>query len=191
VGHVFVRLTGHGLVLVPYWPYTIERPAAGSDAVVVTNWRPDGPATALVDPSDAHSVPGIVDVEPGPDHPYWVIETTGFKAVWPDGFSVESTVDPYCLVGEHDASIFVQGPAHIADPDVLVAEGQTVVARRTMGQRGVQVLELAYEHEGEPWWQGVYLYPRSNGRVLVFKAQARQPDIATARHGVEWMLGLV
>jgi len=103
MGHVFARLVGHGLVLVPHWPYTFERPDAGSDAVVVTNWRPDGPAKALVDPSSAHTVPGVVDVEPGPDHPYWVIETTGFKVVWPLGFSVESTVEPYCLVGEHAA----------------------------------------------------------------------------------------
>lgn len=189
MGHVFARLAGHGLVLVPHWPYTFERPDAGSDAVVVTHWRPDGPAKALVDPSDAHTVPGIVDVEPGPDHPYWVIETTGFKAVWPAGFSVESTVDPYCLVGEDDASISVQGPAHIADPDAMIATGQTVVARRTMGP-GVQVLELAYEHEGDPWWQGVYLYPRKDGRVLVFTAQSRDPGIAAARYGVEWMLGL-
>nr|BFE60449.1 hypothetical protein GCM10020063_049750 [Dactylosporangium thailandense] len=119
-----------------------------------------------------------------------MIETTGFNAVWPDGFSVESTMDPYCLAGEHDASISVQGPAHIADPDVMIAEGQAVVARRTMG-RGVRVLELAYEHEGEPWWQGVYLYPRKDGRVLVFTAQSREPGVAAARHGVEWMLGLV
>jgi hypothetical protein len=189
MGHVLARLAGYGLVLVPHWPYTFERPDAGSDAVVATNWRPDGAARALVDPSDAHTVPGIVDVEPGPDHAYWVIETTGFKAVWPDGFSIESTVDPFCLVGGHDASIAVQGPAYIADPDVMIAARQTVAARRTMGP-GVHILDLAYEHEGEPWWQSVYLYPRKDGRVLVFTAQSREPGIAAARHGVEWMLGL-
>lgn len=189
MGHVFARLAGHGLVLVPHWPYTFERPDVESDAVVVTHWGPDGPAKVLVDPADAHTVSGIVDVEPGPDHPYWVIETTGFKTVWPLGFSVESTTDPYCLVGDHDTSISVQGPAQIADPDTMIAAGQTVVARRTM-DLGVQVLELAYEHAGEAWWQGVYLYPRKDGRVLVFTAQSREPGIAAARHGVEWMLGL-
>jgi hypothetical protein len=189
MGHVFARLTGHGLVLVPYWPYTFERPHAESDAVAVTNWRPDGPVKTLVDPSDAHTVPGIVDVEPGPNHPFWVIETTGFKAAWPSGFSVESTVDPFCLVGEHDASIFVQGPVHIDAPDAMVAAGQTVLARRTSGP-GVQVLELGYEHEGQPWWQGVYLYPRQDGRVLVFTAQSREAGVAAVRHGVEWMRGL-
>ncbi|GAA4473428.1 hypothetical protein [Phytohabitans houttuyneae] len=84
-GHVLARLAGYGLALVPYWPYTFERPDAASDVVVVTNWRPDGPARAFVEPSDAHTMPGTVDVEPGPGHPYWVIETTGFKAVWPLG----------------------------------------------------------------------------------------------------------
>ncbi|RAK42201.1 hypothetical protein B0I29_10222 [Actinoplanes lutulentus] len=173
----------------PYWPYTFELPDAESEVVLVTNWRADGPATALVDPSDAQSVPGVVDVEPGPDHPFWVIETSGFDAVWPRGFSVESSVAPYCLVGEHDSSISVQGPAHVADPDELIAPGQTVVDRRTMGE-GVRVLELAYEHDGEPWWQGLYLLPRKGGRVLVFTAQSREPGVTAARHGVEWMMGL-
>ncbi|GIE91935.1 hypothetical protein [Actinoplanes regularis] len=189
MGHVFARLSGHGLVLVPHWPYTFERADAASDAVMVTNWRADGPAKALVDPADAHGVPGVVDVEAGPDHPFWVIETSGFNAAWPPGFNVESTVDPYCLVGEHEASIFVQGPAHVPDPDAMIAPGQTVVARREMDS-GVRVVEAAYEHEGEAWWQGIYLYPREDGRVLVFTAQSREPGVAAARHGLEWMLGL-
>ncbi|MFC7531710.1 hypothetical protein [Actinoplanes sp. GCM10030250] len=190
MGHVFARLAGHGLVLTPQWPYTFERPDAASDAVLVTHWRDDGPAQAVVDPADAHGVPGIVDVTPGPDYAFWVIETSAFDTVWPPGWAVESSLAPYCLTGEHDASISVQGPAEITDPDSMIAPGQTVVARRRMGD-DVQVLELAYEHDGEPWWQGVYLYPRKNGRVLVFTAQSREPGTTAARHGVEWMLGLV
>ena len=183
------RLAGYGVVLVPYWPYTFARSGAAPDAVQVTNWREDGPATALVDPADAHSTPGVVDVGPGPDHPFWVIETSAFDVAWPSGFSVESTAAPYCLVGEHESSISVQGPVQVADPDMLIASGQTVTARRTM--RGdVQVVEVAYEHEGEQWWQGMYLLPRKGGRVLVFTAQSRELGIASARHGLEWMLAL-
>ncbi|GAA1393216.1 hypothetical protein [Catellatospora coxensis] len=189
MGHVLARVAGYGMVLTPYWPYKFERSDAAPDAVVVTNRGAAGPAKALLDPADAHSVPGVVDVEPGPDHPFWVIETSAFIAAWPAGFSVESTSEPYCLAGEHDASISVQGPVRIADPDVMITPGQTVVARRTMGP-DVQVIELAYEHDGEPWWQGVYLYPRKDGRVLVVTAQSREPGIATARRGVEWMLAL-
>jgi hypothetical protein len=189
MGHVFARLTGHGLALVPHWPYTFERLDAGSDAVEVTHWRDDGPARAIVDPADAHAVPGIVDVVPGPDHPFWVIETSNFDVAWPSGFSIESTADPYCLAGEGETSITVQGPVHVADPDKLVGAGQTVIDRREMGQ-GVRVLELAYEHEGESWWQGIYLYPRKNDRVLIFTAQSREPGIAATRHGLEWMLSL-
>jgi hypothetical protein len=190
MGHVFARLTGHGLVLVPQWPYSFERPDPTSDAVMVTNWRTEDPATALIDPAaDPRSVPGVVDVEPGPDHPFWVIETSGFDAVWPAGFSIESSVPPYCLVGDHESSISVQGPVVVADPETLVARNQRVIARRTMGD-GVRVLEVTYEHEGEQWWQGLYLYPRQGGRVLVLAAQCLEPGIATTRHGVEWMLGL-
>jgi hypothetical protein len=189
MGHVLARLVGYGVTLTPYWPYTFERSGVAADAVVVTNWGATGPAEALVDPADAHSVPGIVDVEPGPDHRFWAIETSSFIAAWPSGFSVESTLDPFCLVGEHDASISVQGPVRLADPDSMIAPGQTVVARRTMGP-GVQVIELAYEHEGQRWWQGVYLYPRTDGRVLVVTAQSREPGIPAARRGVEWMLAM-
>jgi hypothetical protein len=189
MGHVMARLAGYGVVLVPYWPYTFARSDAAPDAVLVTNWREDGPATALVDPADPHSAPGIVDVGPGPDHPFWAIETSNFDVAWPYHFDIESTMPPYCLVGEHDASISVQGPVHITDPDVLIAAGQTVVARRTM--RGdVRVIEVAYEHDGEQWWQGLYLLPRKGGRVLVFTAQSREPGIVAARQGLEWMLAL-
>ncbi|MEU8656128.1 hypothetical protein [Actinoplanes philippinensis] len=189
MGHVMARLAGFGVVLVPYWPYTFARSDAAPDAVLVTNWRDDGPATALVDPADPRPAPGIVDVSPGPDHPFWVIETSPFDAAWPSGFDIEGTMPPYCLVGENDASISVQGSAHPVDPETLVAAGQTVVERRTM--RGdVQVIELAYEHEGEQWWQGHYLLPRNGGRVLVFTAQSREQDIVTTRDGLEWMLAL-
>jgi hypothetical protein len=169
--------------------YTFERSDTLSDAAVVTNWRADGPAAALVDPADPCSAPGIVEVEPGPDHPFWAIETSASTAAWPSGFRVESTVAPYCLVGEHNASISMQGPAHITDPDVMIALGQTVVARRTMGP-GMQVVEATYEHDSKPWWQGIYLYPRNDGRVLVFTAQSREPSIAATRRAVERMLGL-
>jgi hypothetical protein len=44
-------------------------------------------------------------VSPSPDHPFWVIETSYFDAAWPSHFDIESTMPPYCLVGENDASI--------------------------------------------------------------------------------------
>ncbi|BEL10450.1 hypothetical protein Q0Z83_086410 [Actinoplanes sichuanensis] len=83
----------------------------------------------------------------------------------------------------------MQGSAHAVDPETLIAAGQTVVERRTM-RNDVQVIELAYEHEGEQWWQGHYLLPRQGGRMLVFTAQSREPGIDTARQGLEWMLAL-
>jgi hypothetical protein len=183
------RLAGYGVVLVPYWPYTFARSDAAPGAVLVTNWREEGPATALVDPAEPQSVPGIVDVSPGPDQPFWAIETSYFDVAWPFRFDIESTMPPYCLVGENEASISTQGSASALDPETLIAAGQTVVDRRTM--RGdVQVIEVTYEHEGEQWWQGHYLLPRKGGRVLIFTGQSREPDIATTRQGLEWMLAL-
>jgi hypothetical protein len=197
MGHVLARLAGHGVALLGYWPYTFARHPGAPEAVEVTHWRPGGPATAVVDPARPQGADGIVDVGPGPDHPYWVIETTAFKAVWPDGFDVDSGSDPadrtpFYLNGPDDATIYVSGPATIEDPRAaLVATYQTVEADRTLAG-GVRVLDLTYEHEGETWWQGRYVRPHgSGGRVLVFTAQARAAGRAPARHGLEWMLGLV
>jgi hypothetical protein len=193
MGHVLARLAGHGVVLLGYWPYTYARHPSAPDAVEVTNWRPGGPATAVVDPARPQGADGIVDVEPGPDHPYWVIETTAFKAVWPEGFTIDSGDGaPFYLNGPDGGTIYVSGPAAVEDPrTALVAPYQAVEADRTLAG-GVRVLDLTYEHEGETWWQGRYLRPHgTQGRVLVFTAQSRAAGRGPTRHGLEWMLGLV
>ncbi|WP_426512624.1 hypothetical protein ACPPVO_19500 [Dactylosporangium sp. McL0621] len=73
MGQVLARPAGHGVVLLGYWPYTYARHPSAPDAVEVASRRPGGPATAVVDPARPHGADGIVDVEPGPDHPSWVI----------------------------------------------------------------------------------------------------------------------
>lgn len=152
MGHVFVRLAGHGARLVPYWPYRFTG-SAGSSRVQVTVFADEGERRAVVG-AGAASVPGVVDVDAGPDGD-WRLELGPFSLCWPAGFGVESPTDPgdgtACyLLGPDDALILPQGPVplvRLAGSDALVAPGQRVVDRRLL-DGDIDVVELAYAHEG-------------------------------------------
>jgi hypothetical protein len=172
MGHVLARLAGHGLVLMPHWPYAFER---DGDAVRVTRWTAAGPAQVLIRPGRLADGGDVVDVSGGPREAHWSIETTTFRVRWPDHFRLESSDEgdgtPFYLHGPRDAAVFPQGPVpaeQIAGPDALVTAGQTVLARR----RAFDAIELGYQHDGESWWQGHWKVPFGPGRVLVFTAQS-------------------
>jgi hypothetical protein len=181
------------MALVPYWPYRFERHPEGSDAVRVTRWTQDGPRHAVIRPGPPIESDGdVVDVADGPGHPYWLIETSGFRVRWPAGFVVEPPQDPadhmlFYLHGPGEATIYPQGPfaaVRLADPDALVGPGQTVLDRRTADD-GTRIIELAYEHDGGPWWQGHWAVPRGVDHVLIITAQARSAHSAQARAAAE------
>jgi hypothetical protein len=167
------------MAVVPHWPYTVERDDGGSDAVRVTRWSATGPEHAVVTTDRAPDGGGVLDVDTGPDHPHWLIETSDFTVRWPAGFRLESGNDPgdrtlFYLLGRADEAIFPQGPVprgRLAAPDALAAPGQTVVDRRVDGD-GVGVTELGYEHDGEPWWQAHWTVAWDEHRFLVVTAQA-------------------
>lgn len=182
MGHVFARLAGHGMTLVPRWPYVFER--TEGDTVLVTWATEDGPMRLTVEPGVRVDGGDVVDVTEGPDHPYWLIETGPALLPWPKGFSLESAEDqtPFLLLGPDDTVIFPQGPVpaeRLADAQALVAEDQAITAERD--ENGTRVVELGYEHEGAPWWQAHWLAPLPGGRLLVVTAQAPLPAAAAAR----------
>jgi hypothetical protein len=156
-----------------------ERQDTGSDAVRITRWTTSGPAHVVIQPRQLTDGADVVDVTAGPDHPCWWIETSVFRLPWPDSFSVESPQDgadgtPFYLHGPGQATIFPQGPVlkeRLADPDAIVATGQTVLERRTAAN-GSNVIELTYQHDDEPWWQGHWMIPYGPDRLLVVTAQA-------------------
>lgn len=182
MGHVFVRLAGHGARLVPYWPYRFTG-SAGSSRVQVTVFADEGERRAVVG-AGAASVPGVVDVDAGPDGD-WRLELGPFSLCWPAGFGVESPTDPgdgtACyLLGPDDALILPQGPVplvRLAGSDALVAPGQRVVDRRLL-DGDIDVVELAYAHEGAPWWQAHWIIPVGREGALVLSGQA--PEVAAA-----------
>ncbi|WP_238011195.1 hypothetical protein KZZ52_22130 [Dactylosporangium sp. AC04546] len=196
--HVFARLAGYGLVLMPHWPYTFERHPVSEGGVQVTRWTDDTPSRALVVPSEPETATTshAVDVEPGPDHPAWLVETSRFGLWWPAGFTVDSPQDrsdrtPFYLHGPEGALIFPQGPVPavaLADPDVLVAEGQTVADRRTDSD-GTTVVELTYDHEGAAWWQTHVALRYGEDRILLLTGQSPLHLAETVRTAIAEAVG--
>jgi hypothetical protein len=183
VGHVFARVSGYGLTLVPIWPYRFERtPAARPGSVTVTHWGDGAVRTATVhgqavDLSGADSVDQVVDIAAGPAERTWRVETSLYSVAWPEGFRIESPPEAgpsmFDLHGPDGALLYVQGPFaddRLPMPDQLVAPGQAVVAKRRV--QDVEAVELAYAHENVEWRQGYWFVPLGQGRSLVVTAQA-------------------
>ncbi|BCJ48179.1 hypothetical protein GCM10010168_25390 [Actinoplanes ianthinogenes] len=178
MGHVLARLNGHGMALVPHWPYSFARVDGDADAVRVTRTTPDGPISTVISPGGPVEGGEVVDVSDGMDVPAWLIETGPALLPWPRGFSLESPADPsdttpFYLFGPDQAMIFPQGPVaadRLADPDALVADYQTVLDRRT-DEDDVSVVELGYQHDGQQWWQGHWMIPLRGNHVLVLTGQ--------------------
>lgn len=187
VGHVFARLTGFGLTLVPLWPYSFGRSAHVPDTVIVTHWAGEtaqtatvtataqGPAVAL---TGAEAVEQVVDVLVGPDRRVWRIETSPYSVEWPEGFEIGSPPagdesSPFHLWGPDGSLIYPQGPLNrdrIPPLTELAAPGQTILGRRSAP--GVEVVDLVYRHEGSDWCQSHHLVHLGDERVLVITAQS-------------------
>ncbi|GAA3946785.1 hypothetical protein [Actinoplanes auranticolor] len=190
MGHVFARLAGHGMVLMPHWPYRFERLAGEPHAVRVVRDLPDGPVTAVVRPGEPVEPDEAVDVADGPAHDHWEIQTSVVDLRWPVGFHVAAPLDgsdpvPFYLHGPGEALIFPQGPVpreRCADPGSLVAPGQTLL------RHDEQSVELAYEHEGEPWWQAHRLIPYGSDRTLILTAQCPRTHAGPTREAVDTAL---
>ncbi|MFG2057497.1 hypothetical protein ACGFI9_26105 [Micromonospora sp. NPDC048930] len=191
MGHVFVRLAGHGTRLVPYWPYRFAG-SAGASTVAVTVFSQGGERRAVAG-SGAASVPGVVDVDAGPAGE-WRLEVGPFSLCWPVDFVVESPADPadgtpFYLRGPDEAMIFPQGPvplARLAGPDALVAPGQRVLDRRVL-DGDIDVVELAYAHDGVAWWQAHWAIPVGRERALVLTGQAPEAGAAVVRTAADRM----
>jgi hypothetical protein len=169
MSHVFVRLSGNGLRLVPYWPYRFSR---DGQAVKVACWAAPDVKEVTV---DGASVEGIVDVGKGPEGD-WRIETTAFSCAWPQDFTIEAPTDPgdtirFYLFGPGEELIYPQGPTSTSrKPAEWAAPGQRFTSVSDVN--GIQVVALSYRHNGVPWRQSHWLIPWANGRTLVITAQS-------------------
>jgi hypothetical protein len=188
MGHVFARITGFGLIVVPVWPSRVELVAADPAALRISTDAPiDGqPAlsavvrggdTAVADLGEGvESLGELAEVLRGPDTREWRIETVVYSIGWPAGFAVEPPGDVggslFDLHGPDGSLIWIQGPFDRRDlPAVveLAAPGQQLTGVHTGDD--LEAVELSYEHDGEGWNQRHYLIPFA-GEVLVVTAQA-------------------
>lgn len=176
--HVLARLNGYGVQLVPYWPYRFERPDTAVPKVLVVRIMNDGEYATDIDPENPIAVEGIVDVRTEPSPHDWRVETSTFSVPWPDGFHVSSPSNPtdrvpYYLLGPDDAAIFPRGiipNERLPAVEALVAAGQRITDHRKIDS--IEVIQLAYVHDGSPWWQSHWLVPWGEVRTLMFTAQA-------------------
>jgi hypothetical protein len=182
VSHVLARLAGHGVTLVPWWPYGFERSPGTPGVVTVIHGAGEATRTAAVDVTDARTVEHVVEVLPGPGEKVWRIETSQYSVIWPDAFVIESppTGDstPFYLWGPDESLIYPQGPlARDRIPPLveLAGPGQTMVSQQR--DPGLESVHLAYRHEGESWRQSHHLVPFGGGRALVITALAAHADL--------------
>ncbi|GLY00371.1 MULTISPECIES: hypothetical protein [Actinoplanes] len=193
-GHVLARLGGYGLALIPHWPFAFERVPDASNAVRVTRFTPGGPRQVVIEPGGNVDGGDVVDVADGPQTPFWMVETSVFRLRWPASFTLESPAEtddgtPFYLRGPADSMIFPQGPVErdrLADPQALVAPGQTVLQRRDH-EHGISVVELGYRHEDRQWWQGHWVIPHHDDQVVVLTGQAVLESAAVTREAAEIM----
>ncbi|MFC0548893.1 hypothetical protein [Kutzneria chonburiensis] len=190
MGHVFARLTGFGMTLIPIWPYTFDRVEHRPGSVKVTRWAGDTAHTAVVTgPADveltgAESPGEVVEVLTGPAGSVWRIETSPFTIDWPEGFSIDSppaddNSSPFLLFGPAGSAIYLQGPYRrdrIPPLTQLAGPGQTLVDQQSAA--AFDAVELEYEQGGNTWRQTHHLVDLGDERLVI---TAQTP----ATHGIQ------
>src|SRR5262249_46522971 len=114
----------------------------------------------------------------------WRIEAVVFTCRWPQSFVSASAPfpgPPFDLHGLDGALLFVQGPVRLDRLPALtdmVGPGQTVKRHGRSDQGGW--VELAYVHDGNPWWQTHRVVEDGLGYALVVTAQTPERWAALA-----------
>jgi hypothetical protein len=181
-GHVYVTISGFGKRIVPVSsPFEFHLGLDGAIAVTVGDKRTIiTTARAPVASLSANSE--VADVVVGPQDTSWRIDAGKFSMPFPPGwivFSDGGVLPPFFLEGPLERTLFVQIANNIPTGDDLVATGQTVVARDSVGP--FESLELAYRHEGRAWLQRHTVLTRENRPYAVLTAQAPAEVFSDAR----------
>jgi hypothetical protein len=190
--HVYARLSGYGLVLIPFAPYRFEALPDGR-SLTVTHASPQGTRSARITPGPVaptvHLEPGTAsldevvtlsnDGQAGP----WRIETRVFTCAWPAGFALASAPDdgPFDLYGPDGSLIYFQGPyppERVPPTRGLVAPGQTLAGEGEGS--GFHWVEVSYPHEGRTWLKRYAFVPLTPEQVLVVTTQAPEQGAARA-----------
>ena len=193
--HVYIRLAGHGLIVIPRAPYSIIRSnecgEAGleelsTSAIDVEYFSPDGTLfTRLLPDSNGayrskvdqytNSPLDVVDVEAGLVAGDWQVQTSVYSCGWPAGYSIVSNSFPndssaFDFRGREDELIFFQTAHQIPDVEQFCAPGQRIVHVERSAE--FDSIMLAYEIDSEPHRQ-CHLVVKLAERHVVCTAQCR------------------
>jgi hypothetical protein len=172
--HVYVRLTGYGVAVVPMPGFMLARVSASDLPLRVAS---DTASAVLSDPSRAASeLQGVADVAPDPAQGGWVLDTGVFSAAWPVGYTVHH--DPsgppgFYLLNGSDAFMFAQGPyitSAMLPLESMTAPGQVISDVTREGR--IARVTLTYEHEGKVWLQRHHVIALDASISLVVTLQA-------------------
>jgi hypothetical protein len=207
--HVFSWVAGFGWTLMPLAPFQFQRVPGQPRSIVVQHFLDDGVREATVTLSDdgtsykhelganTQQLADVVEVIEGaafPDwphgakHSHWRVETSVHSIAWPEAFALVSADAPpvFDLVGPDESQIWVQGPVaaeKVPPLDQMRGEGQTIDRQATC--TGGALVELVYEHEGEPWRMFHVLVDRYAGGVAIVSAQTPETHAELVRAAVE------
>lgn len=164
--HVYLRLMGFQLTVVPRAPFRIQRSDEPLNGLDVEHDSPLGPLFARLIPRDGgyaskldehtKSLFDVLDVTAGPNLEDWQLETSVFACAWPDEYAICSNnfpndPAPFDLIGPNGEMIYVQTPAHIPDLEAMRTPDQAI--QQLQRTSDSEWIELAYQHDGQPWCQ--------------------------------------
>ena len=178
--HVFARVAGFQLTVVPRAPFRIRHAGSPPNAIDIEYHSPNGQLFARLIPHDGgykskidqhtESLFDVLDVETGPDINHWRIETTIFTCCWPLGYALCSNnfpndPGPFDLVGPNNEMIYIQHPNNLPDVAELCAPDQTVVNIKRNAES--EWIDLEYDHAGLKWRQRHEVITLLDRRVAV------------------------
>lgn len=174
MAHLFVRITGHGLDLLPAPPYMVR---ADGERLELTGLIDDHEHQQVIAAGD-HLDPALGELTAGP-RGEWRVEVGGVYSIdWYGDLALVSAPDPdrppFCMFSDLGGSLaYVQGPMpadQVPERQRMRADDQREVSR---GEDPGPWIELAYEHEGTSWRQRHIRLEFGLDHAVVVTTQAR------------------
>lgn len=184
--HVFTRVSGFGLTVVPFAPFRMAQGIAGPSTLDVSYFAAEGEIFARVLPDgkgdysskkdqNTASLYDVVEISYYESLAPWRIETSVFWCDWPASYDLLSTRFPaeatiVDLVGENGEGIYIQSSQQTLILKEMAAPGQRVINL----DENAALIDLEYWHEGQVWFQRHQLAPFPIHPLLVSVQAPRQ-----------------
>jgi hypothetical protein len=159
--HVYVRLNGWGLQVVPAGDFETEwnEEARNLDMKLYdgrfAQIHVDGAGyRSKLDPRTTKSLGDVVDIHPGETGRYWRVETGLYRFVWPAGYRIACRADQapmiaVDLLGRNNECIFIQNPRTMPALGQMAGPGQSILDQDDADHS----ILLGYLLDGVDWRQ--------------------------------------